>query len=300
MPNTLAHIAIQAPLTRLGMKEAPLQWIAVGCIIPDIPWIVQRIFTYLPGIDTLNLRLYTVTQASLAYCLILSLALCMLTSRSKQIFLVLAANSLCHLLLDAVQNKWGNGVNLLVPFSWHSTNFELLWPEHFSSYFIAFTGIIVLIFLWPKAIRSNLFLQRPDKTKALCAAACLIIYFSSPSLFLNTAYAENTHYSQTLHDTRKRAGKRLEIDRATYKAATNTLECYIDKQLKVSNLPKIQSGTISIRGHFIDEETIELQEYHLHRKFRDYASYTGLFLILLLWGHTFYYQKSYHRDINEI
>ncbi|HID02690.1 MAG TPA: hypothetical protein EYP18_05730, partial [Desulfobacterales bacterium] len=80
MPNTLVHIAIQTPLTRLGMKEAPLQWIAVGCIIPDIPWIVQRIFTYFPGIDTLNLRLYTVTQASLIYCLILSLALSMLTS----------------------------------------------------------------------------------------------------------------------------------------------------------------------------------------------------------------------------
>jgi len=59
MPNTLAHIAIQAPLTRLGMKEAPLQWIAVGCIIPDIPWIVQRIFTYLPGIDTRNPQLHT-------------------------------------------------------------------------------------------------------------------------------------------------------------------------------------------------------------------------------------------------
>jgi hypothetical protein len=184
----------------------------------------------------------------------------------------------------------------MVPFSWHSTNFELLWPEHFSSYFIAFTGIIVLIFLWPKAIRSNLFLQRPDKTKAFCAAACLVIYFSSPSLLLNTAYAENTHYSQTLHDTKKRTGKKLEIDRATYKTATNTLECYIDKQLKVTNLPKIQSGTISIRGHFLDEETIELQAYHLHKTFRDYASYTGLFLALLLWSHTLYYQKFDHRN----
>jgi len=297
MPNTLVHIAIQTPLTRLGMKEAPLQWIAVGCIIPDIPWIVQRIFTYFPGIDTLNLRLYTVTQASLIYCLILSLALSMLTSKSKQIFLILATNSLFHLLLDAVQNKWGNGVNLLVPFSWHSTNFELLWPEHFSSYLLAFAGILVFIILWPKAIRNTLFLQRPRKIKTLCAATCLIIYFSSPSLLLNNAYAENTHYSQTLNDIKTRTGKKLEIDRATYKAATNTLECYIDKQLKIINIPKIESGTISVRGHFLDEKTIELKEFHVHEIFRDYASYTGLFLTLLLWSHTFFYQKSTHRNL---
>ena len=292
MPNTLAHIGIQTPFTRLGMKEAPLQWIAVGCIIPDIPWIVQRIFTYLPGIDTLNLRLYTVTQASFAYCMILSLALAMLTSKSKQIFLILATNSLFHLLLDAAQNKWGNGVNLLVPFSWHSTNFDLLWPEHFSSYLLAFSGILAFIVLWPKAIQSNLLLQRPSKTKALCAAICLTIYFSSPSLLLNNAYAENTHYSQTLNDTQTRTGKTLEIDRANYKATTDTLECYIDKQLKITNLPKIESGTISIRGHFLDEKTIELQEYHVHKIFRDYASYAGLFLVILLWSHTFFYQKS--------
>ena len=292
MPNTLAHIGIQTPLTRLGMKEAPLQWIAVGCIIPDIPWIVQRIFTYLPGIDTLSLRLYTVTQASFAYCMILSLALAMLTSKSKQIFLILATNSLFHLLLDAAQNKWGNGVNLLVPFSWHSTNFNLLWPEHFSSYLFALAGILTFIVLWPKAIQNNLLLQRPSRTKALCAVICLTIYFSSPSLLLNNAYAENTHYSQTLNDTQTRTGQKVEIDRANYKATTDTLECYIDKQLKITNLPKIESGTISIRGHFLDEKTIELQEYHVHKIFRDYASYTGLFLAILLWSHTFFYQKS--------
>lgn len=110
--------------------------------------------------------------------------------------------------------------------------------------------------------------------KTLCATICLIIYFSSPSLLLNVAYAENTHYNQTLHDTMNRTGKKLEIDRATYKAATNTLECYIDKQLKVANLPKIQSGTISIRGRFLDEKTIELQAYHLHKTFAPLEPHT--------------------------
>ena len=292
MPNTLAHIGIQTPLTRLGLNKAPLQWIMVGCIIPDIPWIVQRLFAFRPILDPLNLRLYTVTQASLAYCLILSLALPMLTRNSKQIFLILAGNSLFHLLLDAVQNKWGNGVNLLVPFSWHTTSFNLFWPEHFSSYIFACTGLLVFLFLWPKAVHNDLLLKKPGKTKAFCTITCLIFYFASPILLTNAAYCANIHYSKTLHDIQTRTGKELEIDRARYTAVTRTLECYIDKHLEIANLPAMESGIISIRGHFLDEKTIELQDHHVHKGFRDFASYAGLLLTLLLWIHSLISQKS--------
>lgn len=292
MPNTLAHIGIQTPLTLLGLKKAPLQWIMVGCIIPDLPWIVQRIFTFLPIVDPLNLRLYTVAQASLAYCLILSLALAMLTRSSKQIFLILAGNSLFHLLLDAAQNKWGNGVNLLVPFSWHTTNFNLVWPEHFSSYLFTFTGLLILLFLWPKAISHDLLLKKPGRIKAFCATTFLVFYFASPILLTDAAYYANTHYSKTLHEIQTRTGKELEIDRARYTATTQTLECYLDKHLEITNLPAMTSGTISIRGHFLDEKTIELHDYHIHKIFRDFASYAGLSLTLLIWIHSLMHQRS--------
>lgn len=291
MPNTLAHIGLQIPLTRLGIQKAPLQWIMMGCIIPDIPWIVQRIFTFLPFVAPLNLRLYSVTQASLAYCLVLSLALAMLTSRSRQIFLILAGNSLFHLLLDATQNKWGNGANLMVPFSWKTTNFNLFWPEHLSSYIFAGLGFLLFFFLWPKAINNDLLLRKPGKTKVVCAISCLIFYFATPILMTNSAYNANIHYSKTLNDKHMRTGKQLEIDRARYNTTTQRLECYMDKNLTITNLPTMESGVISIRGRFLDEKTIKLQDYHIHKTFRDSASYAGLLLTLLLWTHSLIHQK---------
>ncbi|MBL4901458.1 hypothetical protein JYT85_02205 [Desulfocapsa sp. AH-315-G09] len=289
MPNTLIHIGIQTPLTRLGIKEAPLQWIVVGCIIPDIPWIVQRIFTYLPGIDSLDLRLYSATQASLVYCLILSLALAMLASRSKQIFLILASNSLFHLLLDATQKKWGNGINLFVPFSWKVTNFGVIWPEHLISSFFILTGLITLAVLWPKAIQVKQLLQKPNRTKIICITTCLVFYFCSPALLLSTAYDANIHYGKTLSEHTTRHGKTIEIDRAKYNATTNSLECYIDTNLRIANPPEIESGIITIRGRFLNEETLHLEEYHIHKISRDYSSYIGLLLALFLWSHTFFY-----------
>jgi len=292
MPNTLAHIGIQTPLTKLGIKEAPLQWIVVGCIIPDIPWIVQRIFTHLPGIDLLPLRLYSVTQASLVYCLILSLALAMLADKSKQIFLILATNSLVHLLLDASQKKWGNGVNLFVPFSWHTTYFGFVWPEHFINYIFTFMGLITLAVLWSKAIQNTRLLSKPDRVKTVCAVSCLVFYFCSPYLLLNSAYEANIHYCKTLSETTTRSGKVIELDRTQYQATTNTLKCYIGTDIRIANPPTIESGTISVRGRFLDEKTITLEKYHTHQISRDYSSYIGLILALLLWVHTFCYQKN--------
>ncbi len=291
MPNTLVHIGLQAPLTRLGLKTAPVQWIIVGCIIPDIPWIIQRILTFFPGGDLIDLRLYTVAQASLIYCLILSLALSMFSSKWKQIFLILGVNCFLHLLLDATQNKWGNGVNLLVPFSWHSTNFGLFWPENYLNYLLTLTGLFVCIFLWPKAIRSNLLLQKPRKVQSLCATLCLVIYLGSPFLLIETAYKANVHYSHTLRNSTDRIGKKLAIDRADYDATTNSLSCYGDKGLTISNLHQIPSATISIQGYFLTENMVELQKFHIHTRFRDYASYTGLLLALILWIHSLAYQK---------
>ena len=42
MPNTLAHLGVQALVTRTLLPRAELRWIALGCVIPDLPWIAQR------------------------------------------------------------------------------------------------------------------------------------------------------------------------------------------------------------------------------------------------------------------
>ncbi len=295
MPNTLTHIGVQTPLTKLGIPQAPLQWIVTACLIPDIPWIMQRILLQLPGMDPLQLRLYTATQASFFYCLTLSLALAMLAGKSKQIFFILSTNSLLHLLLDASQIKWGNGVNFFAPFSWHTTHFNLIWPEHYLNTFFTVLGLIALAALWPKAIQNKNLLQKPDKRKAACAAVCFVVYFGSPPLFAHSAYEANIHYSQTLKDMERRSGKKIELDRTRYNTESNTVESLVDTHFKIANPDGFSSGTISIRGHFQDKETIKIDEFHCHKTSRDYASYVGLLLALLLWSHTLFQLQSTHK-----
>ncbi len=56
MPNTLAHFGIQTIASKVVDRTAEIKWIAVGCIIPDIPWITQRLISFLaPGVDFKNL-----------------------------------------------------------------------------------------------------------------------------------------------------------------------------------------------------------------------------------------------------
>jgi hypothetical protein len=278
----------------MGLSQAPLQWIMIGCIIPDLPWISQRIVNSLSLSNPLDLRLYSVTQASLLYCLLLSLALALLTSKSIQIFSILAGNSLLHLLLDACQNKWGNGVNLLAPFSWKSLHFNLFWPEHVSSYIFASLGLFIFLFLWPKSLNNELFIKKPGRKKALACISCLILYFASPVLLIQTAYSADIHYSKTLNNRENRIGKMLEIDRGHYDAMTKKLSCYMDTGLNLTNIVPLETGIVSIQGRFITPTTIAVEKLHVHKIFRDLASYAGLTLTLLFWIHTLVHQKGCH------
>ena len=64
MPNTLAHIGLNAVATRVFIKRAELHWIYLGVVIPDLPWIIQRAIKILvPVVDAYDLRLYCVAQS---------------------------------------------------------------------------------------------------------------------------------------------------------------------------------------------------------------------------------------------
>ena len=116
MPNTLAHFGIQGVATLVMLRQADPKWIFVGCIIPDVPWILQRIVRpVITDPDLLyDLRLYTIAQASLICCLLLCGAFAVLSANPGRIFAILSLNSCFHLLLDAFQTKWGNGVHRVV------------------------------------------------------------------------------------------------------------------------------------------------------------------------------------------
>ena len=61
MPNTLAHLGVGGVLTRSLVPDADLRWVYIGCVIPDVPWILQRVAYSLPiSVDLYNLRLFGV------------------------------------------------------------------------------------------------------------------------------------------------------------------------------------------------------------------------------------------------
>ena len=119
MPNVFAHLGVGAAVTRLVIPDADAKWIFLGCVIPDVPWILQRVVSTLGlALNPYDIRLYFVVQASLAGSLLLAATLAAISSAPRRVFTVLALNVLVHLLLDACQTKWGNGIHILAPISW--------------------------------------------------------------------------------------------------------------------------------------------------------------------------------------
>lgn len=126
MPNTLAHVGAQGMATHEVLRDADPRWMYLGCVIPDLPWILQRILLVaVPGVDPYAPQAYLVVQASLFGGLLVCTAAALLTDRFWQTCVILGGNAALHLVLDALQTKWGSGVHFFAPVSWTSTNWGL-------------------------------------------------------------------------------------------------------------------------------------------------------------------------------
>ena len=283
MPNTLAHIGVQTLVTKSICRTADFKWIAVGCILPDIPWIMQRaVLGLIPGIDASGLHLYATIQSSLFYSLILAGAVSLLARESRKIFLILAGNCLLHLLLDALQIKWGNGVLLLAPFSWQLTGFHLFWPEQLPTSLMTGLGLIVLILFSIKdGLTPVYFKISPDRL--IPAALVLGLYFLTPPLFFQGPLSADNHFAATILDRTHRSGHRVAFDRSRYDPATRTIRIFSGERLKVTGLPDLKSGTVSLQGIFTDANTVQALQWHVHSPLRNINSLVGLGATLLVW-----------------
>jgi hypothetical protein len=147
MPNTLVHFAAQGAASRGLWPRLDARWIYLGCLLPDLPWILRRAVVGLGiPVDVFDLRLYTMALASLAGTLLLCAALAVATAAPRLVLAVLGTNALLHLLLDATELKFGNGVHLAAPFSWRMTSFELLPGE--SSVYVVLAAAGALLVVW--------------------------------------------------------------------------------------------------------------------------------------------------------
>lgn len=288
MPNTLAHLGVQGLATRTLLRDADLKWVYVGCVIPDIPWIVQRATKVLPvAVDLYDLRLYSVVQATLGFCLLLSFALAMLSARFWRSFTILALNSFLHLFLDALQVKWANGVHFLAPFSWRLTCFELFWPESVPTYFLTAFGLIYLVVNWRPSIRFPFDVKIRPFTRIYMLIVLIAIYFILPFFLLNGPKEANNHFVKTLSSRNDRSGSYVELDRVIYvpKPSGDVLGTFAKEEIRVEGIKLDHSASVSVRGTFVGTDLIRVSEKHVHaRWFRSGASYMGLGLVGLLWS----------------
>jgi hypothetical protein len=287
MPNTLAHLGIQGLATRSIIKKADLKWVFIGCIIPDIPWIFQRIIQFLfTGIDLYDLRLYATVQASLIFCLLLSLALALISKCVWRTFLILSINSLFHLLLDALQTKYGNGVNLLAPLSWKMTSFDLFWSESLPTYCLACFSLIYLIVNWRTAIACQGTTLLPAFNRTILIFFLMLTYFILPFFLLSGPESADCHFVKTLRNASTRQGKYIELDRDQYipKNQGDIVRTFAGEEISVEGIEINHSASVSIKGIFVRNDLIQIFDYHVHSVLiRDSASYIGLAIVVFLW-----------------
>ncbi len=285
MPNTLCHIGVQLPITRLVAGRDFLLWAVIACIIPDLPWITLRILVPVGLFDPYDLRLYCTAQASLFFCLFLSAALSCTALRTGRVFLVLAGNCLFHLLLDPLEIKWGNGVHLVAPSHWNMLHLDLIWPEH--PVVLAFTlaGFLLLLLSWKRIAAAPLGISwSPAKWAA--GLLFLILYLAGPLFVLDKLEEANTYHLHTLRMREERPGKAIELDRVHYNAREKTVKTFAGERIAVIGSQPEQSGRVSFRGRFQTPGSFVVDSYHYHPDERDMASLIGLFMACTLLFHS--------------
>ncbi len=287
MPNTLVHIGIHLPITRGIFRGADPKWILLGCVVPDLPWIFQRAArVFLPGLDPVDLRLYATVQASLFFCLIFSAGAALLSRRPLRNFAILALGSALHLLLDALQIKWGNGVHFFAPFSWQMTQFGLLWPESPVTGFFTLLGLGVLIAFGFRRTDEDAPIRRMVNLPTAWTLAGFLLagHLLLPLALLSGPERANNHYAATLRDKDNRIGKPIQLDRVRWEPETG-IHVFSGDVLKADGLENVPADTVSIQGRFVSRDRIRVHQWKRHSAgLRNLASYVGLMGVAMTWG----------------
>lgn len=287
MPNTLAHMGVQALATRAAVPGAAPGWIWLGCIIPDLPWIGQRAARMLlPDLSPIDVRLFAVAQSSLLFCLVAAGAFACLARRPGQVFAVLSLGAVLHLALDATQTKWGNGVVLLLPFDWRVVNAGLYWPEDLATLLLTVLGGGV--FLWAALRWRGSDARGAGHRRPWLAAGMAAVWLLGPLAAMGALERAGAHGADVLRETDRREGRAIAFDRARLLPdadGTARLHVWTGEALDIQGLATDPpAGTVSVRGRFTGPAALRVEALHVHRAgWRDAMSYLGLALAMLWW-----------------
>ena len=288
MPNTLAHLGIQTLITRAVIRRADVKWIWAGCVLPDLPWILQRAGRALvPDLSPYDLRLYAIAQSTLLLCLVLSAALACFADQPRRVFTILGLGSVMHLLLDALQTKWANGVHLFAPFSWELLNFGLFWPEDAPTWILTGLGLAMALYAFIRPPDRAGDLVRPRGGRLAAFAILAALYLGGPVALMAGPLAADNHFVATLQAIEDRPGRGVAFDRNRLLRNGEAAEliAWTGEHFAVSGTLPETDIMASVRGRFQDHRTVEIAAFHEHSSgLRDLASYLGLGLVLAWWG----------------
>jgi hypothetical protein len=287
VPNTLGHLGVQGFVTRALIRDADIKWICAGAVIPDLPWIVQRaVIPWIPSERILDVRLYFMVQGSLAFCLLLSAGIAWLSREPGAVFKILGLNVVLHLLLDATQVRWAEGVFLFAPFSWSVARFGLFWPESAFAVVITAAGLVFCAYGW-RVRPGRPVVFRPRSAQAASVGAILLLaYGLLPPLFVAEAERSGNGFYSALRPDADRAGRAIGFDRvpATERGAVSEARAVTGERFELRAPTEVGHGRVSLQGEFMDAKTIRVTRLHRHWPgFRDGASYLGLLIVGLIW-----------------
>ena len=100
---------------------------------------------------------------------------------------------------------------------------------------------------------------------------------------------ENNHFVSTLKNYEQRIGNYIEMDRkkVNFNNETNSywIKSFDEDLIELKNVDNINSSKVSIKGTFVSNDLIFVNEYHENwAAFRDGASYAGIILIFIGWA----------------
>jgi Tol biopolymer transport system component len=286
VPNTLVHFAAQGVASHGLWRRLDPRWIYLGCLLPDVPWILRRVVVgFGVLVDPFDLRLYTMAQASLAGTLLLCAAIAAVTAAPRLVVSVLGLNALLHLLLDATEQKWGNGVHLLAPFSWRMTSFDLVAGESAIYFALALAG--ALLVSWDIARKRPLASAFDLRPARLAASTCLAMaYFLFPLPFLRAIEESGSYSVKVLREVDARLGRPVSLDRTAFFAtpAGGVVQLWTGERVRaVGDLPA-HDAMVSLQGTFLAPDVLSVDRLVEHRHDRDWASYLALLLLALVWA----------------
>ena len=286
MPATLGHIGVQLVVSKTAIAGSDTKWALLACVLPDIPWILQRVVVTLTDMPPIVMRSYAIGQGSLLVCLLLCLGLAQFSRVPGTVFRILGLGAVLHLLLDAAQTKYGNGVILFAPFNWDMTGFDLFWPEDIATLIVLALGLLVAVVLLVRRVRELGDLVWPSSRGCVVAAMCLVGYVTLPFAFFPAVTNANLNYVATIGNFSDRAGKLIEIDRnrVEIEGGTAVLTTWFGERIILTGMAVPSSGRVSLQGRFVDARTIYVTALHFHPEgMRDSASLLGLLFVLFWW-----------------